>query len=79
MIYAIVSDELKNKYLKENSLACALLGNRKTVSSLQLFCIGYQTLTQCVDKCCIFGDFVHDYTIQRVEIRERPEKMLADL
>lgn len=29
MIYAIVSDDLKNKYLKENSLVSALLGNRK--------------------------------------------------
>lgn len=29
MIYATVSDELKNKYLKENSLASALLGNSK--------------------------------------------------
>ena len=29
MIYATVSDELINKYLKDNSLASALLGNRK--------------------------------------------------
>ena len=29
MIYATVSDELKNKYLKENSLASALPVNRK--------------------------------------------------